>query len=188
MPFGRTMKVVVTAWFVAGVFLRLVPRVQAQATGAAASNPAQSNIQAPIPRDPATVQVPLVNYYALGGSAKTELEGTALMSNAKGLAQVAIAKDGSVSVKAQISGLGGPARVGNEVLTYIVGTITPKGLPLKIGELSLNGDTGQLVASTVLRTFGLLVTAEPYSAVTRPSSIVVLTGKGMGETQPPFAL
>ena len=94
-------------------------RVQAQASGAAAPIPARSNIQAPIPREPATVQVPLVNYYALGGSAKAEFEGTALMSNAKGMAQVAITKEGSVSVKAQLSGLGSPSKFGNQFLTYI---------------------------------------------------------------------
>lgn len=188
MPFGRTMKLVVTAWFVAGVFVGLMARVQAQASGAAAPIPAQSSIQAPIPREPATVQVPLVNYYALGGSAKAEFEGTALMSNAKGMAQVAITKEGSVSVKAQLSGLGSPSKFGNEFLTYILWAVTPKGQPLKIGELSFNGDSARLVASTVLRTFGMLVTAEPYSIVTRPSNFVVLTGKSMGETQPPYAL
>jgi hypothetical protein len=130
----------------------------------------------------------MVNYYALGGAAKTEFEAAALMLNAKGLAQVAITKEGSVSVKAQFSGLGSPTQFGNEFLTYILWAITPKGQPLKIGELPVNGSSSRLVASTVLRTFGMLVTAEPYSAVTRPSNVVVLTGKSMGETQPPFAL
>jgi hypothetical protein len=110
------------------------------------------------------------------------------MLNAKGVAQVAITKEGSVSVKAQFSGLDGPTKFGNEFLTYILWAITPKGQPLKIGELSVNGNSARLVASTVLRTFGMLVTAEPYSAVTRPSNVVVLAGKNMGETQPPFAL
>jgi len=109
------------------------------------------------------------------------------MLNTKGLAQVAITKEGSVSVKAQFNGLTGPTKFGNEYLTYILWAITPKGQPLKIGELSVTGDAARLVASTVLRTFGMLVTAEPYYAVTRPSNIVVLVGKSMGETQPPFA-
>lgn len=172
MPFGPSMKQVVTAWFVAGAFLGLVARIQAQASGTATPNPAQPSIQ-----------VAMVNYYALGGAAKTEFEGTALMLNAKGLAQVAITKEGSVSVKAQFSGLDSPTKFGNEFLTYILWAITPKGLAMKIGEISANGGSAKLIASTVLRTFGMLVTAEPYSAVARPSNNVVLAGKSMGETQ-----
>jgi len=179
MSLSPTVKRVVTAWFVAGAFVALVARVQAQGVGAASADPnsAQSSIQ-----------VPMVNYYALGGGAKTEFEATALMSNAKGLTQIAITKEGSVSIKGQFSGLDNPTRFGNEFLTYMLWAITPKGLPLKIGEISVNGGGARLVGSTVLRTFGMLVTAEPYSAVTRPSNLVVLAGKQMGETQPPFAL
>lgn len=188
MPLGPKVKHVVAAWFVAGAFLGLAARVRAQASGAAAPSPAPSNAQDAVPRDPSSTRVPLVNYYALGGAAKTDLEPTPRTLNAKGLAQVAIKKDGSVSVKAQFSGLDNPTKFGNEFLTYILWAVTPKGQPLKIGELALNGSSAQLVASTVLRTFGMLVTAEPYAAVTRPSNVVVLVGKSMGVTEPPFAL
>jgi hypothetical protein len=187
MALGPTIKRVVTAWFVAGAFVVLVARVQGQATGAAAPNSTQAGTQKPIARDPASIQVPLVNYYALGGSAKTEFEPKALTTNAKGLAEIAITKEGSVSIKAQFSGLGSPTQFGNEFLTYILWGIAPKGQPLKIGELPIVGENAKLVASTVLRTFGMLITAEPYAAVVQPSNVVVLVGKALGETQPPFA-
>ena len=185
MPFSLTVKQAVVACFVVAACVSLVARLQAQGNGTA-PNPGPK-IQEPVHQNGASIRVPLVNYYALGGAAKTEFEATALMPNTKGLAQVAITKEGSVSVKAQFSGLTGPTKFGNEYLTYILWAITPKGQPLKIGELSVTGDAARLVASTVLRTFGMLVTAEPYYAVTRPSNIVVLVGKSMGETQPPFA-
>ena len=111
MASSLTMKRVVTAWFIAGAFVALVSRVQGQGSGAAPSNPTQSSTQGPIRQEPASIHVPLVNYYALGGSAKTEFEPTASTSNAKGLAQVAITKEGSVSVKAQFSGLNQPHQV-----------------------------------------------------------------------------
>ena len=185
MPFRLTVKQAIVACLVVGTCVGLVARLRVQGNGAA-SNP-RSKIQEPVHQNGASIRVPLVNYYALGGAAKTEFEATALMPNTKGMAQVAITKEGSVSVKAQFSGLTGPTKFGNEYLTYILWAITPKGQPLKIGELSVTGDAVRLVASTVLRTFGMLVTAEPYYAVTRPSNIVVLVGKSMGETQPPFA-
>ena len=99
MSLGPTVRRVVTAWFVAGAFVALVARVQAQGVGAAAADPDSAQ---------STIQVPMVNYYALGGAAKTEFEATALMSNAKGLTQVAITKEGSVSIKGQFSGLDNP--------------------------------------------------------------------------------
>jgi len=186
MPFSLTVKQTVVACFVVvAACVGLVARLPAQGNGTA-PNP-RSKIQEPVHQNGASIRVPLVNYHALGGAAKTEFEPTALMLNTKGLAQVAITKEGSVSVKAQFNGLTGPTKFGNEYLTYILWGITPKGQPLKIGELSVTGDAARLVASTVLRTFGMLVTAEPYYAVTRPSNIVVLVGKSMGETQPPFA-
>jgi len=187
MPVGSKVKQVVVAWFVAGTLAGSVTRVQAQASGIAAPNPTQSNVQETDRRDAASIQVPMVNYFALGGSAKTDFEGTALTSNAKGLAQVAITKEGSVSLKVQFSGLDTPTKFGNEYLTYILWAVTPKGQPFKIGELAVAGDTARLVGSTVLRTFGMLITAEPYAAVTRPSSLVVLAGKSNGAAQPPFA-
>jgi hypothetical protein len=96
MSLGPTVKRVIAAWFVAGAFVALVARVKAQGVEAATPNPNSAQ---------STIQVPMVNYYALGGAAKTEFEATALMSNAKGLTQVAIAKEGSVSIKGQFSGL-----------------------------------------------------------------------------------
>jgi hypothetical protein len=185
MDVGPTMKHAVTAWFVLGAFLALGAQVQGQGSGATAPNPAQSGTHEPIRQEPPSVQVPLVNYFALGGSAKTEFEPTAVTLNAKGLAEVAITKEGSVSVKAQFSGLNSPTQFGNEFLTYILWGITPKGQPLKIGELIVSGGSARLVARTVLRTFGMLITAEPYAVVTQPSNVVVLVGKSVGETQSP---
>ena len=187
VPLDATMKQLITAWILAGAFFGLAARVQAQASGSALG-PGQSVTQEPVHQDPVSVQVPLVNYHALGDAAKTEFSPTALTLNAKGLAEVEIKKEGSVSVKAQFSGLDSPTKFGNEFITYMLWAVTPKGQPLKIGELSVNGDSARLVASTVLRTFGMLVTAEPYAGVIRPSNVVVLAGKSMGATQPPSAL
>jgi hypothetical protein len=58
----------------------------------------------------------------------------------------------------------------------------PNGRTLKIGELTLKGDQGRLVAKTVLRTFAMMVTAEPYAAVANPSSIVVLKAFSAGNS------
>ena len=61
-------------------------------------------------------------------------------------------------------------------MTYMLWGAVPKGRTIKVGELSSQGNHTQVVATTVLRTFAMLVTAEPYAAVTQPSTIVILKG------------
>src|SRR5947207_11306732 len=52
--------------------------------------------------------------------------------------------------------------------------ITPEGLATNVGEILLNGGKSKLDATTELQSFGLIVTAEPYFAVTQPSDVVVM--------------
>jgi hypothetical protein len=122
------------------------------------------------------VEIPVVNYFAQGGEGTTELSPTDLMPGATGQARVKILKEGSVSVKAEFTGVRSATKFGNEFLTYILWGSGPNGQTLKIGELSLEGDRGQVVATTVLRNFAMLVTAEPYAAVTQPSNKVIFEG------------
>src|SRR6202011_3496821 len=51
---------------------------------------------------------------------------------------------------------------------------TPEGRATNIGEVLLGGDKSKLNATTELQSFGLIVTAEPYFAVTQPSDVVVM--------------
>jgi outer membrane protein OmpA-like peptidoglycan-associated protein len=51
--------------------------------------------------------------------------------------------------------------------------ITPEGRAMNLGEVVLEGDHANLLSTTDLQSFGLIVTAEPYFAVTQPSDVVV---------------
>ena len=65
---------------------------------------------------------------------------------------------------------------GPEYLTYVLWAITPEGRPVNLGEVLPTGskDKNQITVTTNLQTFGLIVTAEPYYAVTMPSDVVVV--------------
>jgi outer membrane protein OmpA-like peptidoglycan-associated protein len=63
---------------------------------------------------------------------------------------------------------------GPEYLTYVMWAITPEGRATNVGEVLLNGGKTKLDATTELQSFGLIVTAEPYFAVTQPSDVVVM--------------
>src|SRR5438034_6055691 len=52
--------------------------------------------------------------------------------------------------------------------------ITPEGRPTNLGEIILDGTKSKLNVTTELQAFGLIVTAEPYFAVTQPSDVVVM--------------
>ncbi len=58
-------------------------------------------------------------------------------------------------------------------MTYVLWGITPEGRATNLGEVVLEGDHAKLLSTTDLQTFGLMVTAEPYFAVTQPSNVVV---------------
>jgi hypothetical protein len=65
-------------------------------------------------------------------------------------------------------------KFGPEYLTYVMWAITPEGRATNVGELLLNRGKTKLDVTTELQSFGLIVTAEPYFAVTRPSDFVVM--------------
>jgi outer membrane protein OmpA-like peptidoglycan-associated protein len=84
-------------------------------------------------------------------------------------------KNGRVEVEAKVGALDQASRFGLEYLTYVLWAVSPQGRADNLGELILDEHaSSKLKATTELQTFGLLVTAEPYFAVTQPSSLVVL--------------
>jgi outer membrane protein OmpA-like peptidoglycan-associated protein len=115
-----------------------------------------------------------VSYRNRSGWTRVGFQGTALAPRAKGKADVNSRK-GYIQVKAEIKGLPPATGFGNEYLTYVLWAITPDGRPKNLGEVLLNdnGD-GDLDVTTELQSFGLIVTAEPYFAVTQPSDVVVM--------------
>jgi len=96
---------------------------------------------------------------------------------------------GRVEVDARFEHLAPPTRFGREYLTYVLWAITPEGQAKNLGEiLPGSSDKAHLRVTTSLQAFGLIVTAEPYSAVREPSDVVVLENQlrpdTIGRTEP----
>jgi outer membrane protein OmpA-like peptidoglycan-associated protein len=123
-----------------------------------------------------------VNYRHLGGETKVGLVGTTLMPQAKGDAHVD-SRHGRVVISAKMDKIGDSTQFGPEYLTYVLWAITPEGRAQNLGELPLKDDHAQLDVTTGLQTFGLIVTAEPYFAVTTPSDVVVMENKVLKDTK-----
>ena len=115
-----------------------------------------------------------VNYRHRGGPTLLDFRGTPLMAGAHGEVQVE-GRKGYMEIKAEMKDMEPASRFGPEFLTYVMWAITPEGRPVNLGEVILDGSHhGQLDVTSDLQAFGLIVTAEPYFAVTQPSDVVVL--------------
>lgn len=118
--------------------------------------------------------LPAINYEHRGGPTTVGFQGTVLLPRAKGVATVE-SKRGRIVIDARFEHMEAPTRFGREYLTYVLWAITPEGRPKNLGELLVGGsDKAKTVVTTDLQALGLMVTAEPYYAVTTPSDVVVL--------------
>ncbi|MGA2561882.1 MAG: OmpA family protein, partial [Terracidiphilus sp.] len=129
-------------------------------------------------------EVPAINYFHRHGSTKIEFQGTSLLPAAKGSAKVD-AQLGRTVINAEFQGLSPANGFGTEYLTYVLWAITPEGRPMNLGEVLPTGskDKNQITVTTNLQAFGLIITAEPYYAVSMPSDIVVMQNMVGDRTQ-----
>jgi outer membrane protein OmpA-like peptidoglycan-associated protein len=115
-----------------------------------------------------------VTYKHRSGATKIDFQGTDLMSSARGEAKVE-SKRGALEIEVEFSNLDRPTAFGTEYLTYVLWAISPEGRSANLGEV-LVGDNhrSKLDVTTDLQAFAMIVTAEPYYAVRRPSNVVIM--------------
>jgi outer membrane protein OmpA-like peptidoglycan-associated protein len=114
-----------------------------------------------------------VDYRHHSGATTLDFRGTDLMPGANGHAKVE-SRTGRIEIDADFDHLQSSRTFGPEYLTYVLWAITPEGRPVNLGEIVPHDKKSSVKVSTNLQAFGLIVTAEPYFAVTRPSNLVVL--------------
>ena len=123
--------------------------------------------------NPVSRTTPAVKYAHRSGSTKIAFLGTSLMPGVTGEATVA-SKRGAMAIEVEFRGLDKPTTFGTEYLTYVMWAISPEGRSVNVGEV-LVGDNhrSKLDVTTDLQAFAMIVTAEPYYAVRRPSNVVI---------------
>ena len=114
-----------------------------------------------------------ISYRHRSGATKIDFRGTELLPGARGEAKVE-SKQGRIEIAVEFDGLEAATKNGTEYLTYVLWAVTPEGRTSNLGEVLLNGTKSKLDVSTELQVFGLVVTAEPYFAVTQPSDLIVM--------------
>jgi len=115
-----------------------------------------------------------MHYRLQGGSTEIDFRGSDLLRNASGEAKVE-GKKTNFEIDAKFHGIEDATKFGLEYLTYVLWAVSPQGRPVNLGEVSLDHHgNAQVKAFTDLQTFGMIVTAEPYFAVTQPGNMVVM--------------
>ena len=112
-------------------------------------------------------------HYRPGGSLKAAFQATELLPGSSGEAKVE-AKKTNVAIDAKFQGMEDATKFGLEYLTYVLWAVSPEGRADNLGQLMLDHGNAHVKAVTDFQTFGLIVTAEPYSAVSQPGNMVVM--------------
>jgi outer membrane protein OmpA-like peptidoglycan-associated protein len=111
--------------------------------------------------------------YEARRTTKVDLVGTPLMPRTRGEAEI----------KAKMRDLTPPTQFGPEYLTYVLWAIPPQGRAKNLGEVRLDDGKNEIEATVDVQTFSMIVTAEPYYAVTTPSEVVVMENAIRQETR-----
>jgi outer membrane protein OmpA-like peptidoglycan-associated protein len=113
--------------------------------------------------------------YEEGESTDIRLDGTSLAPRMKGKAKIK-ADDGNAAIEIELDNLPPAINVAPGYATYVLWSITPDGRTENLGEFPWRGDP-KMKTSLPVQRFALIVTAEPYGAVARPSPRIVAEGK-----------
>jgi outer membrane protein OmpA-like peptidoglycan-associated protein len=122
-----------------------------------------------------------VHYRLQGGSTKIDFQGTDLLQRATGEARVE-GKKTNFQIEVKFQGLEDATKFGLEYLTYVLWAVSPQGRPVNLGEVSLDHGNAHVKAFTDMQSFGMIVTAEPYFAVTQPGNMLVMESAPLAGT------
>jgi len=161
------------------VLLFLVGAWSAQATQQSAESRQKNQPSYHVTMVPRTITA--INYENRK-STEIGFEGSPLLPLGKGHAKVT-SERGRIAIDAEFKHLVPAQKFGAEYLTYVLWAITPEGKTNNLGEVLLDGNQNKIKVTTSLQTFGLIVTAEPYYAVSEPSDAVVLENVVRSETR-----
>ena len=121
--------------------------------------------------------------YEARRTTKVDLVGTPLMPRTRGEAEIKTESSGPVAIKAKMRDLTPATQFGPEYLTYVLWAIPPQGRAKNLGEVRLDDGKNEIEATVDVQTFSMIVTAEPYYAVTTPSEVVVMENAIRQETR-----
>lgn len=157
--------------------IRLLLAAAAIATGccltadAARPGPGLQVAAATAPGARATVsrRVRIIDFTHLSSPAGIVFRYTTLAPGAAGQAEI-VPAGAWLKIHGIFSNLPAASQLGPQDLTYTLWQVTPDGRTANLGEVEVTGSGGEIHTKSRAHRFGLIVTAEPYFAVSQPSS------------------
>ncbi len=144
---------------------------------AARCSPVQGQSSSAGPNTPAAIAgsatvsepVRIMDFTHVAGTTTIAFRYTSLVPGAAGQAEVEPFKS-TFKINATFSNLPAASKLGSQYLAYTLWQVTSDGRTTNLGEIELTGSSGEIHTKSRALRFGLIVTAEPYFAVSRPSS------------------
>src|SRR5579862_349645 len=144
-----------------------------QTTGLSSTSQVEPMAQTPVYRVNVVERTVKAVDYRHRSSSKIDFRGTDLDPQGGGEAKVE-SKSGRIQIDASFDHLPPAKSFGPEYLTYVLWAITPDGRATNLGEVLVDEHgKSETKVTTPLQAFGMIVTAEPYFAITQPSNVVV---------------
>jgi hypothetical protein len=122
--------------------------------------------------DSYTKKTTLAVRYVEKSKTTVNLVGTSLAPRVLGKADVEYKKN-DARIKLKVENLDSPQTFGAFYTTYVVWAVTPEGQSENLMELP-SGYNAEVQTQSSAQTFGIIITAEPHSAVKTPSPKVVV--------------
>ncbi len=119
--------------------------------------------------------------YKNNASTAINMMGSAIAPRAIGKAEVKHI-NGRTRIKLEMTNLGNPQAIGPYYTTFVLWAIAPEGQADNLAELPVKTKIA-LDVTTNFQTFGLIITAEPHSAVKLPSPVIVAENTLRGGTK-----
>ncbi len=154
-----------------------------QTTGLSATRQIEPMAQTPVYRVNVVERTVKAVDYRHRSESKINFRGTDLNPQGGGEAKVE-SKSGRVQIDASFDHLPPAKSFGPEYLTYVLWAITPDGRATNLGEVLVDKDgKSSTRVTTPLQAFGMILTAEPYFAITQPSNLVVEQNEVRSDTK-----
>lgn len=148
----------------------LAPAYSRIPANGASSAPARPN-GAPSQGETVELPVRVMDFSSMPGPLTVIFRYTPLVTGAGGRADIQPWKT-AWKLRGAFGNLPPASRLGGEYITYVLWSVSPEGRTSNLGEITLEGAQGQISTKINTLRFGMIVTAEPYFAVSQPSSAV----------------
>lgn len=111
--------------------------------------------------------------FPTGNSVSLDMTASAQAPRARIEAKVNFNKEGQAEIEVQFKDMKPAVLFGGDITAYVVWAVSKDGRAVNLGELPTPETKGSVRYRTGLKSFALLITAEPYYLVRKPSEMVM---------------